>query len=279
MSKKKLLINEVFEQARRESEKTTKSGLACYLHLCFIDNLKFYDISEKTFIRYYEDFVEGNSSRNIEPERLNKMSQYIGYKDFTDFSRTFIRNDEKKNLTTVKISVDQDEEIISERLSKININIINEQHFKMPEFVRQNSFGLVGMFMLGSFLIGNYYCSSGNINRNEPLSFFKVAAYEKSCMYWNENEYKPADCKDGNPLLTLVPKDTVQIKYFKRITRKDTLTVENALGRTWYSKVNGNVEFFTMDGIDPENKRELKRSTAYIIRKYSGKKSEIMPGE
>ncbi|MBB6332692.1 hypothetical protein HNP24_003684 [Chryseobacterium sediminis] len=277
MSKKKLLINEVFEQARRESEKTTKSGLASYLHLCFIDHLKFYEISEKTFIRYYEDFVEGNSRRNIEQERLNKMSQYVGYEDFTDFSRTFIRNDEKKNLTTVKISVDQDEEIISERLSKININIINEQHFKMPEFVRQNSFGLVGMFILGSFLIGNYYCSSSN--RNTPLSFFNVANIGKNCMYWDKSEYKPTDCKDGNPLLTIVPKDMIQIKYFKRITRKDTLTVENALGKTWYSKVDGKVEFFTMDGIDPENKKELKRSTEYIIRKYSGKKSVIMPAE
>jgi len=279
MSKKKLLINEVFEQARKESEKTTKSGLASYLHLCFIDNLKFYEISEKTFIRYYEDFVEGNSSRNIEPERLNKMSQYIGYKDFTDFSRTFIRNDEKKNLTTVKISVDQDEEIISERLSKININIINEQHFKMPEFVKQNSLGMVGIFILGSFLIGNYYCSSGNRNRNEPLSFFSIASIEKNCMYWDKNEYKPTDCKDGNPSLIIVPKDTIQIKYFKRITRKDTLTVENALGKTWYSKVNGKVEFFTMDGIDPENKKELKKSTAYIIKKYCGRNTDPIMSE
>ena len=277
MSKKKLLINEVFDQARKESEKTTKSGLASYLHLCFIDNLKFYEISEKTFIRYYEDFVESNSSRNIEPERLNKMSQYIGYKDFTDFSRTFIKNDEKKNLTTVKISVDQDEEIISERLSKININIINEQHFKMPEFVKQNSLGMVGIFILGSFLIGNYYCSSGN--RNEPLSFFNIAGIEKNCMYWDKNEYKPTDCKDGNPSLVVVPKDTIQIKYFKRITRKDTLTVENALGKTWYSKVNGKVEFFTMDGIDPENKKELKRSTAYIIRKYCGRNNDPILAE
>jgi len=279
MSKKKLLINEVFEQARRESEKTTKSGLASYLHLCFIDNLKFYDISDKTFIRYYEDFVEGNSNRNIEPERLNKMSQYIGYKDFTEFSRTFIRNDDKKNLTTVKISVDQDEEIISERLSKININIINEQHFKMPEFVRQNSFGLVGMFILGSFLIGNYYCSTGNRNAYESFNLLNLSGIEKNCMYWDNNEYRLTDCKEGNPVLNVIPKDNVQIKFFKRITRKDTLTVENALGKTWYSKVNGKVEFFTMDGIDPDNKKELKRSTEYIIRKYSGKKPSIMPAE
>lgn len=275
MSKKKLLINEVFEQARKESEKTTKSGLASYLHLCFIDNLKFYDISEKTFIRYYEDFVEGNSSRNIEPERLNKMSQYIGYKDFTDFSRTFIRNDEKKNLTTVKISVDQDEEVISERLSKININIINEQHFKMPEFARQNSFGLLGILMLGGFLIGNYYCSSGNRNASEPFRFLTLPAVEKNCMYWDQNEYKLADCNEENLVLNIVPKDDIQIKYFKRVTRKDTLTVENALGKTWYSKVKGKVEFFTMDGVDPENKKELKPATEYIIRKYSGKNEMI----
>ncbi|MCE4064910.1 hypothetical protein LXM63_07345 [Chryseobacterium gleum] len=279
MSKKKLLINEVFQQARRESEKTSKSGLACYLHLYFIDNLKFYDISEKTFIRYYEDFVEGNSTRNIELERLNKMSQYIGYKDFTDFSRTFIRNDEKKNMTTVKISVDQDEEIISERLSNININIINEQHIKMPEFVKQNSFGLVGILMLGGFLIGNFYCSTGNKSAYESFNFLNLPVIEKNCMYWDQYEYKATACKEENLILNIIPKDDIQIKYFKRITRKDTLTVENALGKTWYSKVNGKVEFFTMDGIDPENKKELKKSTEYIIRKYSGKKAEMIPTE
>jgi hypothetical protein len=149
----------------------------------------------------------------------------------------------------------------------------------MPEFVRQNSFGLLGMFILGSFLIGNYYCSTGNRNEYESFNLLNLPGIEKNCMYWDNNEYRLTDCKEENPVLNVVPKDNVQIKYFKRITRKDTLTVDNALGKTWYSKVNGKVEFFTMDGIDPENKKELKRSTEYIIRKYSGKKSGIMPAE
>ncbi|NIF07790.1 hypothetical protein F3J23_20385 [Chryseobacterium sp. Tr-659] len=273
MSKKKLLINEVFEQARKESEKTTKSGLASYLHLCFIDNLKCYDISEKTFIRYYEDYVEGNSSRNIEPERLNKMSQYIGYKNFTEFSRTFIKNDGKKNLTTVKISVDQDEEVISERLSKININIINEQHFKMPEFAKQNSFGLVGILILGSLLVGNYYCSSGN-NRNMPSGFFNAAATEKECMYWDGDEYKITTCNDGNPKHQLMPVDTLKLKYFKKITRPDTLTIENGLGNSWYTKYDNVVEFFTMGGTSPDNGKILKNATRHMITKYAGENAK-----
>ena len=94
-------------------------------------------------------------------------------------------------------------------------------------------------------------------------------------MYWDQNEYKLTDCNEENLVLNIVPKDDIQIKYFKRVTRKDTLTVENALGKMWYSKVKGKVEFFTMDGVDPENKKELKPATEYIIRKYTGKNEMI----
>ena len=57
----------------------------------------------------------------------------------------------------------------------------------------------------------------------------------------------------------------------KKITRPDTLTVENALGKVWYAKSNRRVEFFTHHGIHPENGKTLREATAYMIEKYAKK--------
>lgn len=269
MSKKKLLIHEVFNKAREDFPgESTKSGWASELSDHFEKNLNFM-INEKTFTRYYDACIRDDQDINIKDMLiLNKLSEYVGYKGFIDFSRTFIKKDEGTNKTTVKIKVDEDEESLSEKLSNIIINITNEQHFKMPEFVKQNGLGIAGAFLIISVLIGNHYSSKSKINT--PLSFFGASADERSCMFWDDSEYKVSDCEDKNPQRSLIPKDTVRLKYFKRITRKDTLTVDNALGNTWYSKFNGNVEFFTMDGVDPDTGRELRASTAYIIGKYAG---------
>ncbi|REC61059.1 hypothetical protein DRF65_17495 [Chryseobacterium pennae] len=269
MSKKKLLIHEVFNKAREDfPKKTSKSGLASELSDHFEKTWKFL-INERTFVRYYNICIIDNEDPDIrDGEILDKLSLYVGYDDFIDFSTTFVKKDEETNKTTVKIKVDEHEESLSEKLSNIIINITNEQHFKMPEFVKQNGLGIAGAFLVISVLVGNHYSSRSK--NSTPLSFFGSSADERSCMFWDDNEYKLANCEDKNPQRSLIPKDTIQLRYFKRITRKDTLTVDNALGTTWYSKFNGNVEFFTMDGVDPDTGRELRASTIYIIEKYAG---------
>ncbi len=276
MSKIKLLIHEVFRRAREESQRDTKNGLASYLWLYFKEDLGF-EITDKTFARYYDAYIlEKGDEIQIQPDRLDQMSRYAGYADFADFSRTFIKKDETANKTTVKINVDEDEEPMTDKFSKLIINITNEQHFKMPEFVKQNGMGIVGIILIAGVFFANktqadkkqkpFIPAFGQLLGAEPEPL-----KQKNCMYWDKSEYRLADCEDKNPRHDLKPLDSVQLKHFKRINRKDTLTVDNALGVTWYSKFYGNVEFFTMDGEDPENGRELRASTAYIIEKYAGK--------
>lgn len=267
MSKKKLLIHEVFNKAREDfPHKRSKSGLASELSDYFEQKWNFM-INERTFVRYYNACILNDEEPSIDDDEiLDKLSLYLNYENFLDFSRTFVKKDEDANKTTVKIKVDEDEESLSERLSNIIINITNEQNFKMPEFVKQNGLGIAGLFLVVSMLVGNYY--SGN-KKNTGYGFVGLVD-ERNCMFWDGNEYKMIDCEDKNPQLSLIPKDMVQLSYFKRITRRDTLTVENAVGTTWYSKFNGNVEFFTMDGVDPDTGKELRASTPYIIEKYAG---------
>ncbi|SIQ34972.1 MULTISPECIES: hypothetical protein [Chryseobacterium] len=266
MSKKKLLIHEVFEKARKDfPAENTKNGWCKELVDHFEKKLNFI-INEKTFVRYYDACIRDSSEPNIKDIKiLNKLSEYVGYVDFAHFSNTFIKKEEKEKSTTVKIDVDDNEELFGK-----GIRIIITQYFNLPEFIKKNGLGITGIILIGSVLLGNYKLPKGNDKIQSGLGFFGAMTVDKDCMFWDKSEYKLANCEDKNPLLNLIPKDTVQIKYFKRITRKDTLTVGNAMGKTWYSKFNGNVEFFTMDGVDPDTGRELRSSTPYIIGKYAG---------
>lgn len=279
MSKKKLLIKEMFNKAKEETGKKTKNALASYLWSYFDERFP-KCISDRTLSRYYDAFIdEIRDEIEVEDFMLDRFSEYVGFKNFTDFSRTFIKKDEDANKTTVKISVDEDEESLTEKLSNIIINITNEQNFKMPEFMKQNGFGIVELTFVGLLLTGNFMYSNPTkkqeIQEKSPLlNFFGEAEPEKKCMYWDEVEYKLSDCENDKPNIDLKPVNINLLKYFKKITRKDTLTVENAAGKTWYSKYNGVVEFFTIDGEDPDNGRELRSSTPYIIEKYAGVQDE-----
>lgn len=277
MSKRKLLINEVFRKAKEETGKTTKNGLATYLWAYFDERFP-QSISDRTLSRYYDSFVEETRDEiGVEDFMLDRFSEYLGYKNFSDFSRTFIKKDEDTNKTTVNISVDKDEESITEKLSKIIINITNEQSFKMPEFMKQNGFGIVELVFVLLLITGTgkFVTSGGSENTNRLGIFgYPEVAKKKECMYWGGNEYKLAYCDDKNPAIDLEPIDTLLIKYFKKITRPDTLTIENALGKVWYDKSDNNVEFFTNHGKHPENGKALKDVTERILDNYAGIETE-----
>lgn len=269
MSKRKLLIHEVFEKIKSKSEKDTKNGWATDLSDDIERKLGFI-ISVKTLSRYHDSFITGiKEETGIEALILNKLSEYLDYKDFTEFSRTFTKKNDEVNKTTVKISVDKDEESLTEKLSNIIINITNEQNFKMPEFIKKNGMGIMEIVLLICFTTGTIAFSK-NPN-TQTQGFAGILQSDAKCMYWDKSEYKPVDCQDKNPIYNhKISFDYEKMTYLKRIERKDTLTVENAYGKVWYSKYNGVVEFFTDDGVDPNNGRELRKATEYIIDKYAG---------
>ncbi len=271
MSKIKLLINEVFRKAKEDTGKTTKNGLATYLWSYF-DEREPRCINERTLSRYYEAFVLG-TRQEINPDiaTLNRLSKYVGFNDFGDFSNTFIKKDEDVNKTTVKISVDDDEDSLTEKISKIIINITNEQYFKMPDFMKKNGLGIMEIALLICLTAGSVVFSSNK--KSTPLGFMSgmKREIEKDYMYWDGERYIATDSSYISPEFEVVAMDEFKFKFLRRITRKDTMTIENSLGKTWYSKYNGEVEFFTADGIDPNNKRELKKSSPYMIDTYAGK--------
>lgn len=270
MSKIKLLINEVFQQGELDSGKTKKYPLALYLKI----HLETFNIflDEKTFVRYYDAYVlEKGKETEPDSDTLDKLSHYLGYKNFTDFSRTFVKKDAEANKTTVKISVDDDEESLVEKLSKIVINITNEQHFKVPDFLKKNGMGIVEMAFVLLLVTGGVVFSNGK--GTPPLGIFSgggTPAIDKPYMFWDKDRYIASDSGYISPQVEVVPMEPNKFVYQKKITRPDTLTIENAVNKVWYDKSDNHVEFFTNYGTHPENGKTLKVATPHIVETYGG---------
>lgn len=283
MSKKKLLIREVFEKIKAESPKDTKSGWADDLSDDLEKKLKF-AISGKTLSRYYDSFVaETKKETGIETFILDKLSQYIGYDSFRDFSPTFEKKieSEGESTTSVKFLLDGEEVSVPEKIFNIIIKISNNPNFNVPDFMKKNGLGVLEFVFVALLVTGGVVFSNpSNKNRDENrLGIMSFMSPSKNYMYWDGKEFIETDSNNIGPEFDVVARDEYNLRYFKRITRKDTMTIENSLGKTWYSKYNGNVEFFTADGIDPDNNRELRKSTPLMIEKYAGKGTDSIQAE
>jgi len=279
MSKRKLLIHEVFEQAKRESQKDTKSGLAFYLWGRLEDNHDF-KISEKTLIRYYEAFIENNSDVNIDPYKLDKLSQYIGYDDFRNFNCTYEKKIEGEggSSTSVKFLLDGEEVSVPEKIFNIIIKITNNPNFNVHDFMKKNGLGVLEFAFIALLVTGGVVFSNP-MDKSKRSSFGLMKTIqdtEKSYMYWDGDRYIATDSSYLGPQLEVVPMNKYNFKYLKRITRPDTLNVNNALGKVWYDKSNNDVDFFTSFGINPENGKTLKEATTHMIELHGEQNADSL---
>lgn len=277
MSKRKLLIQKVFEHVKKSSEKDTKSGwagdIADYLdeHLGFM-------ISKRTLIRYYEAYVEGDEEIDIELVILNKLSQYLDYRDYNDFISTVEKRGENTSITTVQVDNNEVASVngttgISVTINNSNSNNNdNHQHFNVPDFIKKNGMGILEMTFVVLLATGGVVFSNPKSStRLGIMSGLNPPATDKSFMYWDKDRYMATDSNYLGPQIEVVPMDARPFKYLKKITRPDTLTLDNAAHKVWYDKSDNEVEFFTSFGKHPENGKTLKEATAYIIENYAGR--------
>lgn len=88
------------------------------------------------------------------------------------------------------------------------------------------------------------------------------------CMYWSGDRYEPIECSQKKEGVIILALDTVKIKYFRRVTRPDTITYA-AISYLWYAKMSNSIEFYTSPGVHPlDLQKRLRPITAYIIDKY-----------
>lgn len=296
---KRELVFQVYEKAKKSTTESSFSGISKNLELVLLEDFGI-PLSYKTFETYYKILVENNEDYKIKTTILNDLSTYLGYADFKDFTgQNPIKN------SKIKISIDGKESVKETKsFSDIIINITNSPVFTLPEFITKhsNSFVLIGIFLVSGFILkkGDFFSvekeekriqeidsvivQKNNLSKLEPTpaQFVNVPKQilaipeeknlerKKECMYWNGEIYVEVFCGEkieGAEVLGL----NEEAKLLRKITRPDTLTEENSLGKVWYDKSNNHVEFFTHYGKHPENGKTLKEVTSHILEKYAKK--------
>lgn len=215
------------------------------------------NLSYRTMLDYYKSLVlEEIKYKPIKKISLDNMSLYLEFKNFNEYKdrNGFFREQSSNNDISVKIGNGIDS--FAESVNSIIIKIIHTPIFKFSDIVNKNNAmgaGFFGLFLaVGSFAHFNGYFQ------------------KKDRMYWNGTEYRLTTALDLNPKHDVILLDTIKFKYFKKITRPDTLDIDNGLDNVWYSKYQNKVEFFTMDGKNPDNQKELRPVSERIILKYAG---------
>ncbi|SHH11604.1 hypothetical protein SAMN05421866_2184 [Chryseobacterium oranimense] len=251
--KKKLLLKKAYEKAKQKLNRIYSSNVSVLTYLALELEEKFGSVKDvRTFVRYHKRLIKENKDYEIDEITLDQLSWYVGYENFEKFceNATIEKN---TGETKIELKIDQDEDSISERLSRIIINITNQPIFNVPQLAK-NGMGIGVMVLTLAF----------------GLAYQGGGWGEDKYMYWNGEEYVGTSDANANPNSEVVAMDKNIFNHFKKITRPDTLTVENAVGKAWYSKYNNKVEFFTMDGKNPENGKELKRVSEHMVDFYAG---------
>lgn len=294
---KRELVSQVYEKARKSTTEISFSGILKNLELVLLEDFGI-PLSYKTFETYYKVLVENNEDYKIKTTILNDLSTYLGYIDFKDFSE---RN--PSNNSKIKISIDGKESVKEVKsFSDIIINITNSPVFTLPEYITKhsNSFGLIAIFLVSGFLYKKEDFFSVEKEENKiqavdsrimtkedqlkpaPVQFVNVSENhstitkvivperKKECMYWDGERYVEAFCDESIEGLELLGLNE-EVKMLRKVTKPDTLTEENALGKIWYDKSDNRVEFFTHYGKHPENGKTLKEVTSHILEKYAKK--------
>lgn len=254
---KRFLVKRAFEKAENELPRGSKSSLATYLS-SLIEEKYNYKRDERTYSRYYTNLVEGNSNYKMEELSLYYLSKYLSYENFEDFcekEKELIDADDPENNSTLT-------EILMTLISIKNIISYAISHIT----TKKSSLGFLGIITVFGFFLGKKVIADEPIIADKP----PISLLYSPCMYWDNIQYKVADCNNKNPQRKLIPIDSVKLKYFKKITRKDTITIKSAW-KIWYSKYQNEVDFFTMEGRNPENNIGLKPASEYMIEKYAGK--------
>lgn len=304
MKKKRLLLRMVFDKARAELPEGSITSLAAFLNACFEEKFG-YAKNERTFVRYYKSLVVDGRDYVIDGITLDQMSQYLGYKDFSQFAKEMAAGKDE-DCKPLKVTVSDGENSvssISDALSNIVINITNSPVFTLPQFITQhkNGFGVLGVLLLGGLMVNQtgYFKTPEiplpatspsvlytNVAHNPPITVKEVLsnptssdqraapvmvlaqARKKECMYWKEDHYEPAFCDEIITGTALIALDDAQLQSLKKITLPDTLTVQNALGKVWYDKSDNHLEFFTGFGLHPVNGKTLKPITKHMIERH-----------
>jgi hypothetical protein len=254
LPQKRRLLEEVFKKASDNTTEKSFSGILKSLERDLLDDFRI-NLSYRSFETYYKTIVENDKDYNIKSAILDDLSTYLEYDDFRSFCLDW---------KTIEYTV-------SQTLSKIVINITNKPIFNIPDIFKKNGLGILEMtFVLLMVTGGVFFSNNKNTGLRRLISDPGSLAIEKPFMYWDGDRYMATDSSSLGPQIDVIPMDKFRFRYFKKITRPDTLNTTNSMGKVWYDKSNNNVEFFTSYGRHPLNDKALKDVSERILNNYAG---------
>lgn len=99
----------------------------------------------------------------------------------------------------------------------------------------------------------------------------------EGCMFWAGDHYERISCNEKKANTLIIAYDAERLEHFRRITTPDTIT-NASIGRVWYIKLDGNIEFYTAGGHHPIRiDKKLHPITEYIIRIYCQPATIVFP--
>ncbi|WP_411898324.1 hypothetical protein [Elizabethkingia occulta] len=275
---KRILVLNVFEKVKNETSNRSKRSIAEYINIHFQQEFG-YSRNERTYIRYYDNLVINDKNYPIDELTLLHMSKYLSFNNYEDFCERMgsERNEENNYRKIIIITIDgrQITIIINPDPS---IDSFNLSDF----FTKQSRTGILGIILIIGTLVGSLGSLQHKSKQLKGSSLINLIMNGTAdnpeatrCMYWNDSTYTATACDDKTLYRNIVPIDSLDLKNFKKITKPDTLTPENALGKIWYSKRWNKVEFFTTTnrkGTNPKNGATLRPVTEKIIEKHAHSK-------
>lgn len=100
-------------------------------------------------------------------------------------------------------------------------------------------------------------------------SYFFYIINRPDCMYWDGDQYQYIDCDQRQDYGTIIlPVDAYKFAHLKRIKKRSQIR-RSDIGKVHYSKINNEVEFYTVKSENPtDTARKLLPMTSYIFNKY-----------
>lgn len=257
LPERKRLLEEVYEKASSTTTETSFNGILLHLERTLEDH--FEPLSYKSFENYYKAIVENDVDYKIKTPILDNLSRYVGYDNFREYCAGW------KTI----------EHTIQQAISKIMITIINKPIFTLPPFLKQNGPGIVEMAFVLLLVTGGVVFSKDPKRIFGFTSIWAPPAIEKPYMYWDKDRYMATDSASLHSRAKVIPMNDFAFINLQKITRPDTLTIENAMGKVWYDKSDNHVEFFTSFGKHPENEKALKDVSEHILETYGGENAVL----
>lgn len=225
------------------------------------------DFPARPYRSSYETHMEASETEDVQPpvEPPKEAEE-----DTTGHDK--VTGDPSGDLSEDTTSIDDDSVKVDDGYSISEVNELSDEenvsqidsHFK-----KLGGYWYYPVAIILSLWLGVRVVSELNVKGSDRRSLTSIPVIgQKGCVVWNDDHYEPAACSSRASVLGSFGVDTGTVRKLRRITMPDTIT-RNSIKRLWYTKIDGQIEYFTAPGFHPSHPdRVLKPLTIYMYNKY-----------